>query len=636
MTKHYQHIFAGSMMALGLLWLSACSESKHDVDVPDDKESIQLDFTRVGEDGSSKPLEDVDVYVFSGESLVQSIKNGNPDGKPVSIDMIGQGVVLATSGYPLEVEKGATLDDVLGMTISMGTRSSSLNPAEIYSGIGKVSETTGNKGKLTLDMVRVGARIDMVNEADDKVFVNEVKIENAPEKTFVFKGEKAFEGNTVGLGRTFTEPFQGREEGIFTVFESQKPISVRIRGTYGDIPMDMTTELPSIERNKVYTLQVVNVGSKIETTFQVKDWEAGATVGAGADTSKGIFIDPDFSVIPEGVKVDYGKNIVIVPYTGAEGIKLAFKNDSKIVLSSADGVTEGAKVKENKTETVGDGYVSSVSVGINPQGKGRLGYSLFLHFRNAMMSQSYDFVEIRVDPSPYQIETVKIGGHEWMCFNATSSDLNDQIYILDGIDTVEDMYKERFAESVGNFFQYGRAEGYSPWSSNDPNANPLPEGDDRANHIPWSTPGYMPLPEGYHVASFAEWEDLIPAGTTIPSEYTCKSGEKIRASVVTLPGTLTTPNANVNKQNFKMRYVEFESLDTGNKLFVPICSNKSNSQNDVPGYNNRYENRVTYWVSNDRGVWLIDWKDVDGKDGAQLSESKWNYDGFCPVRGIKD
>lgn len=634
MTKHYQHIFAGSMMALGLLWLSACSESKQGDDIPqDDTEKIKLDFTRVGEDG--KPLEDVDVYVFGGESLIQTIKNGDASGKSVSIDMIGQGVVLATSGLSIEVDKGATLADVKGMTVSCGIRSS-INPEDWYSGMGKVTESTGAAGKLALDMVRLAARIDIVNEADEKVFVNEVKIDNVPESTYIFKGEKAYDGKVIGLGYTFPEAFQGRKEGVFTVFESDKPLSVRIRGNYGDVPMDMTTELPSIERNKVYTLQVVNVGSKIETTFQVKDWEEGETVGAGADTSKGICINPEFSVIPEGVTVNYDKNIVTVPYTGAEEIKLAFKNDTKVVLSSTSGATESAKIKENKTETLGDGYLSSVNVGINTQGKGRLGYSVFLHFRNALMSQSYDFVEIRVEPSPYQIETVKIGGHEWMCFNATSQDLDDQIYILDGLDSVEEMYKKRFAESVGNFFQYGRAEGYSPWSSNDPAANPLPEGDDRANHIPWSKEGFMPLPEGYHVASFAEWEDLIPAGTAIPSEYTCKSGEKIRAKVVTLPGTLTTSNANVNKQNFKMRYVEFESLDTGNKLIVPICSNKSNSKNDVPGYNNRYENRVTYWVSNDRGVWLIDWKDVDGTDGAQLSESKWHYDGFCPVRGIKD
>lgn len=635
MINHYQLKSACMAIILTLTGLTGCSDNSGEPSAPAGEEVV-LTFTRSGEGSSSEVLKDLNVYLFLGTNLTKTIEAGTPGNNRVTIHGIGDGKIFSTSSLPLDVEEQkTTVSDISGMMVYCDKDATS---APLFlSGTASLNSDIYAAKKLDIEMVRSVARIDLVNEADPEVSVNEITIEDAPSATYVFPNDKFAESKTISFSRKFDQPFKGTKENLFNIFESDKPISVRIRGTYGDIPMDMTTSLPKVERNKVYTLQVVNVGSKVETTFKVKDWEDGDTLGAGADLGDGMRIDKENSVIPEGVTVDYDHNIVTVPSSGVTGMKLAFKGDTKITLSSTEGATSSTTITENPLVTLDKGYVSSLTIDVKPQGKGRLGYSVLLHLKNALLTQSYDYVDLRVEASPYQIETVKIGGHEWMCFNATSSDLDDQIYILDGIDSVEEMYNQRFAESVGNFFQYGRSTPYSPWTSNDPNANPLPSDDSRGEHVPWTNPKNTPLPEGYHIASYSEWGDLIPNGTTIPSEYVCRAGERIKASVVTLPGTLSTPSANVNKQNFKMRYVLFESLDSGNKLFVPICSNKSNSTAEVPGHGGfKFENRVTYWVSNDRGVWLIDWKNVDGGDGAALSESKWNYDGFCPVRGIKD
>lgn len=635
MTNFYPQKFAGIAAALSLIGMASCSDRSTEPETSDNADVV-LTFSRSGESATEDHLNDVDLYIFRGENLVKTLHANDPQNDPVKIKEVGDGMIFTTSGIALDAEGKTTVTDFSGM---MAHCDNGANSAPMFlSGSATLNDDVYAAGNLTVEMTRSVARIDLVNEVDPNINVNDIIIENTPSATFVFPGENVAECPTVSFSHHFDTPFKGVEKGLFTLFESAKPVNVRIRGSYGEIPMDMTTSLPRVERNKVYTLQVVNAGSKVETTFKVNDWEAGDTLGAGAEVGNGMGIDPEYSVIPAGVTVDYEKRVVTVPASGVNGLKLAFRGETKINLSSTDGLTAATSITENPLVTLDKGYVSSFNINVEPQGKGRLGYSVIMHLRNALLSQSYDFVEVRVEPSPYQIETVKIAGHEWMCFNATSSDLEDQIYILDGLDSVEEMYKQRFAESVGNFFQYGRSNPFSPWTSNDPAANPLPtDAALRAEHIPWTKPQNMPLPEGYHVASFAEWEDLIPAGTTIPSEYVCRTGERIKATVVTLPGTLSTPSANVNKQNFKMRYVLFESLDSGNKLFVPICSNKANNKNEVPGNGGfKYENRVTYWVSNDRCVWLIDWKNVNGEDGAQLSESKWNYDGFCPVRGIKD
>lgn len=599
--------------------------------IPAGTDEISLQLTRSGDDAleTSGASNAVDVYIFKDETLVKTFHVEDPSSEPLSVKNVGNGYIFVTAGRPLDVTVNqTTVEQITAMTAEIGTDGAPM----FYSGAATLGEHVYSTRVLGVELERSVARIDVVNQFDQQIQVNEVIVENAPTKSYVFDMGESIECPSVRLSHTFAEPLSGKAEGVFTIFESSQPVNVRIRGLYGNTPMDMTATLPTVQRNKVYTLQVVNAGSKVETTFAVKEWGEGNTVGAGAATGSRLLMDAANSVFPEGVTVDYDNNVVTVPYTGAEGIKIAFLNDTRILNTSTEGLVPTVAITENEIETAQNGYISSFNVDVQPQGKGRLGYSLTMHMSNALLSQCYDFVEIKVEPSPYQIETVFIGGHEWMCFNATSQDLEEQIYILDGLNSVEDMYNQRFAESVGNYFQYGRPNGYSPWTSNSPTAVTRP-----SDSSPWTKPEYVPLPEGYHIASFTEWEDLVPHNATIPAEYTCRAGERIRAYVVTLPGTLVTPSAAVNSRNFLMRYVVFESLDTGNKLFVPICSHKSNSTAEVPGYNNKtFQDRVSYWVSSDRYVWLIDWMSVNGGDGALLQENRWNYDGFCPVRGIKN
>ena len=86
------------------------------------------------------------------------------------------------------------------------------------------------------------------------------------------------------------------------------------------------------------------------------------------------------------------------------------------------------------------------------------------------MGGSYDYVEVRVAPSDKQIETVEMAGSVWMAFNARSSDLEDQIYPLDGA-TVEDMYRTSWINTVGGLFQCGRKYMYVPWQGYNPSNN---------------------------------------------------------------------------------------------------------------------------------------------------------------------
>ncbi len=82
----------------------------------------------------------------------------------------------------------------------------------------------------------------------------------------------------------------------------------------------------------------------------------------------------------------------------------------------------------------------------------------------------------------------------------------------------------------------------------------------------------------------------------------------------------------------------FESLTTGAKLYIPFGGLKGNNTAEVPGYGGyRFENRPAYWTNEYQTNWLIDYKSTaEMTDGAMLSKSTWNMNGFLLVRGVRD
>ncbi len=373
----------------------------------------------------------------------------------------------------------------------------------------------------------------------------------------------------------------------------------------------------------------------------MSDWEDGGTFDSSADMSKGLLIDPAASVFPAGVMVDYANNIIDVPASGAEGMKIAFLTEMRVDIDTicysgervlVDSIEANhVKFAAEKAYNTDKGVVTKFNVNINPQMKGRPDYEIKMYVKKTVMNTSYDCVTIRVAESPYQLQTVKIGGYTWMAFNATTPDLSEQVYPEIG-QTVEEAYQQNWAMAIGNFFQYGRQKGYSPWTSNDPNANSSTE-----RNIPWTDPACMPVPEGFHVSTEAEWLSLLPSGVQIPSTYTAGNGEQIKVEVVELPEKLTdSPSAAANKANLLMRYLRFESLETGNVLCIPICGMKTAGTAEYPGGGRAMHAWVSYWISADRYTWLFQIGGTTGALTASHGRDRWNYDGFVPVRGVKN
>lgn len=560
------------------------------------------------------------LYIFSDGRLADSQKIDLSESKEISVKTDDK--VFCVAGAALNsVSSASTLEDFVACKVSSpeGAQSAPM----FFAGVGQLNDAADG---MEIELVRGVARIDIAC-SDPSIEIREIVVENAPAVSSVIPSESVGEqSSTVSYSYKPNEGFDGLIEQAFLLFESAAPVNVRVKGKYDGDPMNLLTRIPAVERNKKYTISVSG-GSDLLSSVSMADWQEGAMVEGIPDPGE-TAIDMSASVIPDGVKIDRTTNSITFPYTGVKDMKLVFVTREPLVIGRRLGDAEKISITALNPRPQGDRYVSEFLINVPAQPKCAARYDATL-----MMSGSTDFfIDMEVVPSPYQIPTVFIGGHEWMCFNAISNDMDEQLYLSDGM-TVDEMYNDHFVDCLGNFFQYGKENPFSPWTSNNPN-----QFADQTRDIPWQTPGRMPLPEGYHVASFAEWKDLVPNNITVPAKYKCATGDSISVTVVTLPGTLVTPSEKTNAQEFKMRYVLFESMSTGAKLYVPFMGIKANTTDEVPickGF--RFETRSGYWVKDDRSFMLFDFKTLsDGTEGVNIQLSKWSYDGFVGVRGIKN
>ena len=580
-------------------------------------------LTSASGQGESEMPASAQIYEFVDGCFLRS-HSINPSEESVTISTTSTTKVYCVAGAETgTLTASTTLDDFLGRTLTSpdGAQSAPM----FYAGASQLAY--GQAEGMELELKRGVARIDLVCH-DERVKISEVIVADAPAASLIIAADAPLaDAPTVSYSRPLGDDFEGELTQAFTIFESAKPVTVRVKGTFDGDLMNFATTITKVARGKVYTV-TISGGSELKSEVETADWQTGDNVDAALSYGASA-IRPDLSTIPDGVEVNAAENSVTIPALGTSDLSLAFLSKEPVELASLLGTT-GDEITCTPIDPVAtdSGYISRFAIKVKAQPKCAAGYDVTMMLKGG----AHFHVDINVEASPYQIATVRIAGNDWMCFNATSNDPEEQIYLMDDM-TVDKMYNEHFTDCVGNYFQYGKPNPFSPWTSNDPT-----QFADEARNIPWRANGKVPAPKGFHPASLAEWTALIPNNTTIPSSYMTPSGDSLKATVVTLPGTLETPSAAVNARNFKMRYVLFESITTGAKLYVPIAGLKANDTAEVPGmrgYN--LDARTAYWMSDDRMCWLIDFKKLpDDEEGALLQQSRWNYDGFLPVRCVKD
>lgn len=549
--------------------------------------------------------------------------------------------IYTLAGYTVENPYKLSEEEFSTMTIPVPKDSHS---APIF--FSSVTELSYFTEDIYINMQHGASRLDINNE-DPQLKIESVSVAGAASSSQIFPTEgRTYGMTTASYSRTYEDGIKGIEKRAFILFETSSPITVTVSGRRNGKAVEIVSHTPPIARNTIYTVCINeeagnNNNERLSSSdgcydeegipgasIRVRNWEEG-DVERGTIDQEESTIDIGRSYIPSGVRINPADNTVTVPAEGVSGMKLAFVTDSPLRLGSVLSDTEGITVTPLTPTATDAGYISQFSVDVAKQPKGATRYSATVFFNG---SSSF-FLNVEVEPSPYQIPTVHIGGHNWMCFNAVSQDPDEQIYLQKGLG-VEEMYRERFVDCIGNMFQHGRPNPFSPWKAYDPNMFA-----DQKRDEPWETKSMMPLPKGYHVPSVAEWEDLIPSGTVIPASYRTRTGDSIRATIASAPGILdNTPSAATNSQKYLKRGVLFESITTGARLFFPIAGIKTNTSTEIPTHPNyRFDTKSGYWMKEEKNVMLLNCeKRGDGSDGVKFERDHWQADGFVMVRGIKD
>ncbi len=581
----------------------------------------------------------IDLYQFSDGVFVEKLSVDPSKDNVVEFARKPCTRIYTIAGYEVEGANKMTEHDFAMMTIPIPNDSHS---APVF--FTSVDDLYYDSDNLNIELLRGVARLDIDNE-DPELKIDKISVSRAASTSHVFPTDgRACGKESATYSRTFEAGIEGIEERVFVLFETSSPISVTVSGRRNGKAVEIVSETPVIERNNIYTVSLHEERCNKErmhsasdasdeevasiASIKVREWEAGDVKEGRIDFEEST-INIEKSSIPSGVKIDPSDNSINVPAEGVSGMKIAFVTRSPLKLGSIFSDTEGVSVIPTSVEPTDEGYISEFRIDVARQPKGATNYRTSVFFNG---SSSF-FIDIKVESSPYQIPTVHIGGHDWMCFNSVSPDPEEQIYLCNG-KTVEKMYVDHFAECIGNMFQYGKPNPFSPWKAYDPNMFA-----DQTRDEPWTTRSKMPLPKGYHVPSIEEWQDLIPNGTVIPATYRTPSGDSIRATIVTFPGTIdNSPSAVTNAQNYLKRGVLFESISTGARLFFPMAGIKTNTSCEIPSDPKfRFDTRSGYWMKEKNQVMLLQCE-RNGEDsfGIQLKRNSWNADGFVMVRGVRD
>lgn len=317
---------------------------------------------------NAERLSEVTVFHFNGDKFLMCSEIEDPYAESIVLPADGTTDIFCVSGTEIETT-GMTTATEFDRCVVVSPANADSAPL-FYTGKAAINEESISGGQLNVEMKRSVARIDFANDGNPDLKVTEVTVENAPAASYVFEKGNMADAGTVSYTKTFGNGLRDSETGIFTIFESSKPVKIRVIGEYKDSPLNVEAVLPKAERNKIYTLQIFNVESKTEGTFTVKDWETGCDVEAAPDAGSGIYINTSRSEIPAGVEVDYQSNKVSVPATGVANMKLAFLSTGKVSVSMVEGLSKSVAVTPNEPEKVETGYLSSFNVTVAPQPNG--------------------------------------------------------------------------------------------------------------------------------------------------------------------------------------------------------------------------------------------------------------------------
>lgn len=529
-------------------------------------------FTLQGASGTA--LTDINGYLFRKGIFQKAYRNvtAGSDGR-TSLNVPANSELYFLAGIPEPSQLGGMQEGVTTRETFLSyhtpvddAHTSTSAPTLFYSGR-CMPDIAGSDFIIPMQGSR--ARVDLdVTEADG-VTISHIYTRSAAQTTSYFSdGVLSHPEENCGYSRTFSPAESGRVENVFSMYESDSPVTFFIEGIYGDAPIAISTPVAQVKRNKIYRIRIQSMGMNVVGNIIAEDWKTGDEITATEDENGSIKVSRQYSYLP-GSSLDKTGSVVTIPYSGATGLILAFLTEEPLRLESIEGI-----VDINAPEVSdADGKVLTKYTCNFPENNTQLMPCATLNLKSTLNGQTVrGKITLNIASYPYKMPEVVMGGLTWMAFNSTSGKVTDQIYPeFYGYDTVQEVYDRQFMDVMGKLFRYDHLKPYDPWKPGDtPWQQEAGEGD---RELPWSDTANVPCPNGYRLPTPMEmkglmnayWEEML-AGP-IPGSWTF-NGDKITGRIVLMQ------DIQLDKP-YKLKFLELTN-QKGVVLYFPFGAMKSN------------------------------------------------------------
>lgn len=233
---------------------------------------------------------------------------------------------------------------LLGLeSITSSPKTDLLNEAEAFSILQKYNP--GEASQIDLTLERAVARVDVVTNDPQNVKVKSISIDKTPSKTPLLSSKVK---NEDLISRTHQADSLGH--GALFLFEQQNVSAVfRLEVEYKGVSNIVMCNAPqSILRNRVYTVNVKNIGGSLKATINITDWETGEAVNA-TPTQLKILLNKECSTLPVDAVWDTLANTITLTHSTKE-LELGFLTSFPISLKVEGGTDVTVTPKEMVTK----------------------------------------------------------------------------------------------------------------------------------------------------------------------------------------------------------------------------------------------------------------------------------------------
>lgn len=579
--------------------------------------TFQITSNQANVSQDSETIYSLSAYLFREGVLRKQYDNINPDDNMrFSLPILSEAnlkiyflanATINASHIPVE---GSTLEsNFLAMTSSVLKSAHKEEEIPFFSAGYSLNRDLTS---LSISLVRATARIDIDASSSELLVVDSIVAGTFPAQSYLIKnGGKFPEGISMTKRLKFETPVSGIQNDVMRVYEGTSLATTDVYVRYDGIPSVIHLNLPTIQRNHIYTIKLYKQGASLGSSVNVAQWEEGDSVNGSEE--KIMLIDTVNSHFPEGIQVDYENNAIhVVPQGGDFLLSLLGSGDKDIMIEG------GKHISYTKED------INKWNFHIKPLEYKETKYQIPIKITSPTEADKY--IWIYVDgplPLPTEPPTVNMGGVEWMSFNSYSTYLEDQIFpTLNS--TVEEHYNNKWLDATGMHFQWGRIQASIPWQTA------------VRSYVPhkwskWDVEGSVPCPPGYRIPSLAEFQIIFPVETTLPGTYTISnSNETINATIEEVDpfGYI------INGYSGRSRYLKLTS-SSGAVLIFPLAGYRpTNELAKDPGLGMKFG----YWtnkgtVGNMKGTRLE--YDLGNNDSAKIVYGIRYMDAFGSVRCIK-